>query len=49
MKTIGGRGAYANAQGSGTYKLIGEGFGCEEDQAPDAFYVKITAKGNLTY
>ena len=48
-KTIGGSGAYANAQGSGTYKLIGEGFGCEEDQAPDAFYVKITAKGNLTY
>ena len=35
-------------QGSGTYKVVGEGFGCEENQAPKAFYVKIAAKGDLT-
>ena len=48
-KTTGGSGAYANVQGSGTYKVVGEGFGCEENEAPEAFYVKIVAKGNLTY
>jgi hypothetical protein len=48
-KTTGGSGAYDNVQGSGTYKVVGEGFGCEENEAPDAFYVKIVAKGNLTY
>ena len=48
-KTTGGSGAYDNVQGSGTYKVVGEGFGCEENEAPDAFYVKIVAKGDLTY
>ena len=48
-KTTGGSGAYTNVQGSGTYKVLGEGFGCEEDQAPKAVYVRIAAKGDLSY
>ena len=48
-KTTGGSGAYDNVQGRGAYKVVVNGFGCEENEAPDAFYVKIVAKGNLTY
>jgi len=48
-KTTGGSGAYTNVQGSGTYKSVVEGFGCEENEAPDVFYLKITAKGDLSY
>ena len=46
-KTTGGSGAYTAVQGSGTYKSVVEGFGCEENEAPDVFYLKITAKGDL--
>ena len=48
-KTTGGSGAYTAVQGSGTYKSVVEGFGCEENEAPDVFYLKITAKGDLGY
>ena len=48
-KTVKGTGAYANVQGSGEYEARGEGIGCDENKPPEAFYIKIVAKGPLSY
>ncbi len=48
-KTVKGTRAYANVKGNGTYKVFGQGFGCDENQPPETFFVRIVAKGPLTY
>jgi len=47
-KVTKGTGAYSNAEGSGTYKVRGEGFGCDQNQPPNPFYVRIEANGKVS-
>ena len=48
-KTVKGTGAYADVQGSGTYRARGAGFGCDDSQPPEVFYFRVVAKGPLSY
>ena len=48
-KTVKGTGAYADVQGNGTYRALGQGFGCDENQPPEVFYFRVVAKGPLSY
>ena len=48
-KTVSGTGAYAAVQGSGTYRVLGQGFGCDENKPPEVFSLRIAAKGPLSY
>ena len=48
-KTVSGTGAYADVQGSGTYRFIGQGFGCNQNKPPEVFILRIVAKGPLSY
>jgi hypothetical protein len=48
-KTVKGTGAYADVQGNGTYRVLGQGFGCDENQPPEVFILRIVAKGPLSY
>jgi hypothetical protein len=45
----GSTGAYANAKGGGSYKVVGLGFGCDPNTPPDVFSLTIRAKGDLSY
>ena len=42
-------GSYANAEGKGTYKVVGQGFGCDPNKPPKTFALTIKAKGDLSY
>jgi hypothetical protein len=44
-----GTGAYADVQGNGTYRVFGQGFGCDENKTPEVFILRIVAKGPLSY
>jgi hypothetical protein len=48
-KTVKGTGAYAHVQGHGTYRVLGQGFGCEQNKPPEVFILRIVAKGPLSY
>src|SRR6476620_539232 len=48
-KTVSGTGAYAAVQGSGTYRVLGQSFGCDENKPPEVFTLRIAAKGPLSY
>jgi hypothetical protein len=48
-KAVRGTGAYADVQGNGTYRALGQGFGCEENKPPEVFILRIVAKGPLSY
>ena len=48
-KTVKGTGAYADVQGHGTYRVLGQGFGCDENKPPEVFILRIVAKGPLSY
>jgi len=48
-KTVSGTGAYAAVQGSGTYRVLGQGIGCDENKPPEVFSLRIVAKGPLSY
>lgn len=48
-KTVRGTGAYADVQGNGTYRVLGQGFGCDENEPPEVFILRIVAKGPLSY
>jgi hypothetical protein len=48
-KTVSGTGAYADVQGNGTYRVLGQGFGCDEKKPPEVFILRIVAKGPLSY
>jgi hypothetical protein len=48
-KTVKGTGAYADVQGNGTYRALGQGFGCDENKPPEVFILRIVAKGPLSY
>jgi len=45
----GSTGAYANATGGGTYRVLGQGIGCDQNKPPQVFTLTIKAKGNLSY
>jgi hypothetical protein len=46
-KVAKGTGAYADMTGGGTYKVNGQGIGCDEKAPPEEFAVMITAVGDL--
>ncbi len=48
-KTVKGTGAYADVQGNGTYRVLGQGFGCDQKKPPKVFILRIVAKGPLSY
>jgi hypothetical protein len=48
-KTIRGTGAYSQVEGNGTYRVLAQGFGCEQDMPPEVFTLRIVAKGPLSY
>lgn len=48
-KTIKGTGAYAQVEGNGTYRVLGQGFGCDQNGPPEVFILRIVAKGPLSY
>jgi hypothetical protein len=48
-KTIRGTRAYADVSGRGTYRLVVQGFGCDENTQPDPFFTRVVAKGHLRY
>ena len=48
-KTIKGTGAYAQVEGNGTYRVLGQGFGCDQNRPPEVFILRIVAKGPLSY
>ena len=48
-RTIKGTGAYAAVQGHGRYRVLGQGFGCNEKRPPEVFILRIVAKGPLSY
>jgi hypothetical protein len=48
-KTDQGTGAYAHVQGNGTYRVFGQGFGCDQNKPPEVFILRIVAKGPLSF
>lgn len=48
-KTVSGTGAYTHVQGNGTYRVLGQGFGCDQNKPPEVFILRIVAKGPLSY
>ena len=46
-KVVKGTGAYASYTGGGTYKVLGQGIGCDEKAPPEEFALMITAVGDL--
>jgi hypothetical protein len=48
-KTVKGTDAYADVQGNGTYRVLGQGFGCDQKKPPEVFILRIVAKGALSY
>jgi hypothetical protein len=46
---VSGTGAYAKVDGGGHYRLLGQGFGCDQHQPPKVFSVTIRARGQLRY
>ena len=48
-KAVKGTGAYADVQGNGTYRVLGQGIGCDENKPPEVFILRIVAKGPLSY
>ena len=48
-KTIKGTGVYSQVQGNGTYRVLGQGIGCDQNRPPEVFILRIVAKGPLSY
>ena len=48
-KAVSGTGAYVAVQGSGTYRVLGQSFGCDENKPPEVFSLRIAGKGPLSY
>ena len=48
-KAVSGTGAYTNVKGSGTYHVLGQGFGCKQNKPPKVFILRIVAKGPLSF
>ena len=48
-KTVTGTGAYTDVHGNGTYRVLGQGFGCNQNKPPEVFILRIVAKGPLSY
>ena len=46
---VSGTGAYAKVDGGGHYRVLGQGFGCDQHQPPKVFSVTIRARGQLRY
>ena len=47
-KAVRGSGAYEDVSGGGTYRALGQGFGCSENEPPDVFFLQIVARGALS-
>ena len=47
-KAISGSGAYEDASGGGRYRVLGQGFGCSENEPPEVFFLRIVARGALS-
>ena len=43
---VSGTRAYAKVDGGGTYRVLGQGFGCGKDQPPEVFSLTIRARGH---
>ena len=48
-RAVSGTGAYAKVDGGGTYRVLGQGFGCNQHQPPKVFSLTIRARGQLSY
>ena len=48
-RAIKGTGAYTQVQGHGTYRVLGQGVGCDQDRPPEVFILRIVARGPLSY
>jgi hypothetical protein len=48
-KAINGTRAYNDVHGNGTYRVLGQGFGCNQNKPPKVFILRIVAKGPLSY
>jgi hypothetical protein len=48
-KAVNGTGAYTQVQGNGTYRVLGQGVGCDQNKPPEVFILRIVAKGPLSY
>jgi hypothetical protein len=48
-KTVAGTGAYTDVQGNGTYRVLAQGIGCNQNKPPKVFILRIVAKGPLSY
>jgi hypothetical protein len=46
---VSGTGAYAKVHGGGTYRVLGQGFGCDQNKPPEVFSLTIRARGHLSY
>ena len=46
---VSGTGAYAKVDGGGTYRVLGQGFGCNQHQPPKVFTLTIRARGHLSF
>ena len=46
---VSGTRAYAKVDGGGTYRVLGQGFGCNQHQPPKVFSLTIRAWGHLSY
>jgi hypothetical protein len=47
-KAVSGSGAYEDVSGGGRYQVLGQGFGCSENEPPEVFFVRIVARGALS-
>jgi hypothetical protein len=48
-KTVNGTRAYTDVQGNGTYRVLGQGLGCNQNKPPKVFILRIVATGPLSY
>ena len=48
-RAVRGTGAYTQVQGHGTYRVLGQGVGCDQDKPPEVFVLRIVAQGPLSY
>ena len=48
-KAVNGTRAYNDVKGHGTYRVLGQGFGCNQNKPPKVFILRIVAKGPLSY
>jgi len=48
-KAVDGSDAYEDVEGGGNYTAIGWAIGCNENEPPELFSLRVVAKGSVTY